>query len=392
MPYRVLLTEELAPEGLEILTREPELDVERRPLRKPEELAREIGDYDALIVRSGTRVTAEVIASAQRLKVIGRAGIGVDNIDVAAATRRGIVVMNTPGGNNVTTAEHTISLLLACARMIPQANASLRAGKWEREKFTGSEVCGKTLGIVGLGNIGRIVAERAVGLKMKVLGYDPFVKLDVAPLEVKLAASLDEVLAHSDFITVHVPLTDDTRNLIDAKAIAKMKPGVRVINCARGGIVDEAALATAIREGRVTGAALDVFSAEPPPADHPLIGLPEVVATPHLGAATGEAQTNVAIAIAEQVASFLIRGAITAAVNMPALTPEQRELLGPFLTLGEKLGSLVAQLRLADQPPTGGAPVAVEIDYRGDVAEYGTKTVTAAILRVDKQRWPGSTP
>jgi D-3-phosphoglycerate dehydrogenase len=381
MAYRVLLTEELAPEGLEILAREKDLTIERRPLRKPDELAAEIGNYDALIVRSGTKVTADVIARAERLKVIGRAGIGVDNIDVAAATRRGIVVMNTPGGNNVTTAEHTISLLLACARMIPQANASLRAGQWQREKFTGTEVCGKTLGVIGLGNIGRIVAERAIGLKMKVLAHDPFVTQDAGPLDVELTPDVKQIFARSDFITVHVPLTNETRGLIDAAAIAQMKTGVRIINCARGGIVDEVALAEALRSGKVAGAAIDVFREEPPPADHPLIQLPQVVATPHLGAATEEAQTNVAIAIAEQVAAFLTRGAITAAVNMPALTPEQRELLGPFLVLGEKLGSLVAQLRLLHPPPSGGAPVNVAIDYRGDVIQYGTKTVTAAILR-----------
>lgn len=382
MAHRVLVTEALAPEGRAVLEREPSIQLEEKPLRKVEELVREIGAYDGLIVRSGTKVTAEVIAAAERLKVIARAGIGVDNIDVEAASRRGIVVMNTPGGNNVTTAEHTISLLLACARLIPQANASLREGKWEREKFTGTEVCGKTLGVIGLGNIGRIVAERAVGLGMKVLAYDPFVPLETAPLlDLELTPNLDEVFIRGDFITVHVPLTNDTRNLIGAASIAKMKRGVRIINCARGGIVDEVALKQAIESGHVAGAALDVFAEEPPPPDHPLIRLPQVVATPHLGAATGEAQTNVAIAVAEQVVAFLTRGAITAAVNMPAMSAEQREKLGPFLGLGEKLGSLAVQLMLVDQPATGAAPVEVAIDYRGDVAEYGTKAVTAAILR-----------
>lgn len=375
--YRVLVSEKLADEGLQILRAEPGFEVVERPPLKGPELAAEIGDFDALIVRSGAKVTAEVIEAGKKLKVIGRAGIGVDNIDVAAATRRGIVVMNTPGGNNVTTAEHAISLMLACARYIPQANASLRAGKWERNKFVGTEVTGKTLGVIGLGNIGRIVADRASGLSMKVIAYDPFVTAETKPLEVDLV-SLEELYERSDFVTLHVPLTNDTRNLIDAAAIARMRPGVRIINCARGGIVDEQAVADAIRSGHVAGAAFDVFAEEPPGEGHPLISLPQVVATPHLGASTGEAQINVAVAIAEDVVAFLTRGAITAAVNMPAITPEQRELLMPFLRLGEKLGSLISQLATIDGR---GAPVEVAIEYRGDVAELGTKTVTAAILR-----------
>ena len=377
MPYRVLISEELAPEGLAILRAEKDIEVVERPPLKGPELAKEIGDFDALIVRSGAKVTAEVIAAATKLKVIGRAGIGVDNIDVPAATRRGIVVVNTPGGNNVTTAEHAISLLLSCARFIPQANASLRAGKWERSKFTGTEVTGKTLGVIGLGNIGRIVADRALGLQMKVVAFDPFVTEETKPMQVELV-SLDELFGRADFVTVHVPATNETRGLIDAAAIAKMKKGVRIVNCARGGIVDEQAVADAIASGQVAGAAFDVFSQEPPDEKNPVIQLPTVVATPHLGASTGEAQTNVAIAA--QVSAFLLRGAITAAVNMPAMTPEQREHLGPFLILGEKLGSLVAQLGTRDSGK-GSAPVEIEIEYRGDVADYGTKTVSAAILR-----------
>jgi D-3-phosphoglycerate dehydrogenase / 2-oxoglutarate reductase len=380
MAYRVLISEALAPEGTAILKREPGLQIDERPPLKAAELIPIIADYDALIVRSGAKVTAEVIAAATKLKVIGRAGIGVDNIDVPAATRRGIVVMNTPGGNNVTTAEHTLSLLLSTARFIPQANASLRSGKWERSKFTGTEITGKTLGVIGLGNIGRIVAERATGLQMKVVAYDPFVTPESKPFGVELV-SLEELYARSDFVTVHVPMTPETKGLIGAAAIERMKPGVRIINCARGGIVDEAALAEGIRSGKVAGAALDVYTEEPPPPDHPLIALPQVVATPHLGASTGEAQVNVAIAIAEQVVAFLVRGAISAAVNMPALTAEQREILSPFLVLGEKLGGLAAQLCTVAEPPCGGAPVAVAIEYRGDVVEHGTKTVTAAILR-----------
>ncbi|MBU6283094.1 phosphoglycerate dehydrogenase, partial [bacterium] len=308
MAHRVLVSEALAPEGTSILRAADGIEVDERGVLKKEEILPIIGDYDALIVRSGTKVTEEVIAAGKRLKVIGRAGIGVDNIDVPAATRRGIVVMNTPGGNNVTTAELAISMLLASARHIPQANASLRAGKWERSKFVGSEVMGKTLGVVGLGNIGRVVADRATGLHMKVVAYDPFVTEQTKPIAVDLV-SLDELYARSDFITIHVPLLPETKNLIDAAALAKTKPGVRIVNCARGGIVDEKALADAIRAGHVAGAALDVFASEPPAADDPLVALPQVVATPHLGASTDEAQVNVAVAIAEQVVAFLSRGA-----------------------------------------------------------------------------------
>ncbi|MDG1399591.1 MAG: phosphoglycerate dehydrogenase, partial [Candidatus Binatia bacterium] len=327
MSYRVLVSDKLAPEGLEILASRKDLELHDRPGLSAEELLEIIPEFDGLVIRSGTRVTAEVIAAATRLKVIGRAGIGVDNVDVPAATRRGIVVMNTPGGNNTTTAEHTISLLLSLARHIPQAYASLTNGKWERSKFTGIEVAGKTLGVIGLGNIGRIVADRGAGLSMKVIAYDPFVTPETMPLDAELV-SLDDLYARADFVTVHVPMTNDTRGLIGTEAISKMKPGVRIINCARGGIVDESALAEGIRSGKVAGAALDVF-VEEPPLGNPLLEMPEVIATPHLGASTGEAQVNVAIAIAEQVSHYLETGAITAAINMPALTSEQREVLGP---------------------------------------------------------------
>ena len=377
MAYRVLVSDKLAPEGVERLGAESEIEVDHQPGLPANELLQKIADYDALIVRSGTKVTEEVIAAGKRLKVIGRAGIGVDNVDVPAATRRGIVVMNTPGGNNVTTAEHAISMALACARHIPAADASLRSGKWERSRFTGTEVTGKTFGVVGLGNIGRVVADRAAGLSMKVIAFDPFVTPETKPLEVEMVA-LEELFERSDFISVHVPLTGETKNLIDAAAIERMRPGVRIVNCARGGIVDEEALAEGLRSGKVAGAAIDVFVDEPPPENHPLLGLPGVVVTPHLGASTGEAQTNVAVAIAEQVGAFLCRGAITAAVNMPALTPEQREHLGPFLDLGERLGALASQLGSTD---SAGAPVSLEVEYRGEAGDYGTKTLTAAILR-----------
>jgi (S)-sulfolactate dehydrogenase len=278
MAYRVLLTDALGPEGLARLREQPELEIEARPGLAPADLLQAVRGFHALIIRSGTRVTAEVLEHADALRVVGRAGIGVDNVDVAAATKKGVIVMNTPGGSNVTTAEHAITLMLALARNVPQAAAAVRAGRWERERWVGTEVCNKVLGIVGLGNIGTIVAERALGLRMKVIAYDPFVTPEVAArLRVELV-SLDDLYARSDFITVHTPLTAETRGLIDEKTIARMKPGVRIINCARGGIVDERALADAIRDGKVAGAALDVLEKEPPPAGHPLLALDRAAA------------------------------------------------------------------------------------------------------------------
>ena len=374
MAYRVLLSDSLGPEGLARLREQPDLEVDAKPGLSPAELMEIIGQYDALVVRSATKVTADVIARADRLRVIGRAGIGVDNIDVDAATKRGIVVMNTPGGSNVTTAEHAIAMLLALARNIPQAAAAVRAGEWPRSKWIGTELCNKVLGIIGLGNIGAIVAERAVGLRMKVIAYDPFVTPEAAArLRVELV-SLDQLIPRADFITIHTPLTAETRGLIGRVSIARMKRGVRIINCARGGIVDEAALADAIREGQVAGAALDVFEQEPPPADHPLRTLDQVIATPHLGASTAEAQVNVAVAIALQVAEFLTKGTINNAVNAPSLSPEVLQVLRPYLRLAEKLGSLAAQL-------APGAPAEVSILATGEVAERELKSLATAVLR-----------
>lgn len=372
--YRVLVADKLADQGIEVLRSYPEIEIEQASSLKPAELAARIAPFDGLIVRSGSRVTAEVIEAAKNLKVIGRAGIGVDNIDVEAATKRGVVVMNTPAGNNVTTAEHTISMMLSLARLIPQATASMKAGKWEKNKFMGTEVFNKTLGIIGMGNIGSLVAERALGLKMKVVAYDPFISREVAQrLGVELA-SFDEVLARADFLSIHTPLNDETRGLIGAQAFAKMKRGVRLINCARGGIVDEAALEAAIREGVVAGAALDVFAEEPVPPDHPLLKLDQVICTPHLGAATQEAQINVAVAIARQVANFLTRGVIQDAVNVPSISPELLQVLSPYLTLCEKLGSLQGQMLRA-------APRQLSIEYAGEVAGYDVKSLTLATLR-----------
>ena len=374
MTYRVLVTDKLAPQGAEVFRANPEIELDLRPGMPPAELAAAIGTYDALVIRSGTRVTADTLREPGRLRVIGRAGIGVDNIDVQVATKKGIVVMNTPGGNNVTTAEHTITLMLALARWIPQADASLHKGQWERQRFEGTEVCNKTLGIIGLGNIGHIVAERAQGLRMRVIAHDPFVTAETAAkMKVELV-TLDELYARADFISVHTPLTAETRGLVNAAAIAKMKKGVRLVNCARGGIIDESALADAIKAGHVAGAALDVFVEEPPPADHPLLQLPQVIVTPHLGASTSEAQINVAVAIAEQVSKFLLRGEVESAVNMPSVSREMLQLLRPHLLLGEKLGSFLAQL--SPEPPTE-----LSVEYAGQVAELDWRPVTHAILR-----------
>jgi D-3-phosphoglycerate dehydrogenase len=373
MSYKVLLSDSLGDEGLARLRESADLDVDAKIGLKPDELAQIIGQYEGLVVRSATKVTAALLEHATKLRVIGRAGIGVDNIDVDAATKRGIVVMNTPGGSNVTTAEHAIAMMMALARNIPQAAAQVRAGKWPRS-LIGTELCNKVLGVIGLGNIGAIVAERAVGLRMKVIAYDPFVTPEAAArLRVELVP-LDDLIARSDFITLHVPMTAETRGLLDARALARTKKGVRIINCARGGIVDEQALADAIRSGRVAGAAIDVFEKEPPPADHPLLGLEQVIATPHLGASTGEAQVNVAVAIAQQVTAFLTKGTIQSAVNAPSLSPEVLQVLRPYLRLGEKLGTLVAQLGRT-------VPETVTVQATGEVAERELKALSTAVLR-----------
>lgn len=372
--FRVLLSDTLAPQGIEVLKRFPQLHFDIKTGLKPAELAQIIGPYDALLIRSGTKVTREVIENATSLKVIGRAGVGVDNVDLEAATRRGVVVMNSPHGNSITTAEHAIAMMMAMARQIPAATAAVKAGKWERNKFMGAEVCNKILGVVGLGNIGRIVADRAAGLKMKVIGYDPILTAEAAArLGIELVP-LDELITRADFITVHTPLTSDTRGLIGAAAFAKMKKGVRIINCARGGIVDEKALVDAINSGKVAGVALDVFEQEPPPADNPLLKLDAVVATPHLGAATDEAQVQVSIDIAQQVADFLVNGIISSAVNIPAVSPKELEVIGPHLSLAEKLGRLSAQL--IPEAPTG-----ITVAFGGEASNLKPDAVTAAVLK-----------
>src|ERR1700760_2029849 len=369
---KIFVADDVNEGGLEPL-REAGFGVEKRTGLKGDELAEALRDADGLIVRSETKVTAQLLEACARLRVIGRAGVGVDNIDVAAATEAGVVVMNAPDGNTMTTAEHTLALLLALARRVPQGNASLKAGRWDRKKYVGTELRGKTLGVVGLGRIGRVVASRAVGFEMKVVAFDPF----VAPEQVREQGielvTLEEVCERADFMTVHSPLTPETRGLIGAREFARMKPGVRVINCARGGLVDERALYEAIKEGRVAGAALDVFEEEPPPADHPLLSLEEVVATPHLGASTKEAQEGVAVIVAEQMRDFFLTGAVRGAVNTPSVGAQELKALEPYLLLAERLGRFRSQF--VEEPVRG-----VEIEYAGEAASLDSSPVTRSFL------------
>jgi len=369
---KVLVADPIAPEGIEILKTVAEVDV-KTGLSK-DELAAIIGDYDALAVRSETKVTAEIIAAANKLKIIGRAGVGVDNIDVEAATNRGILVVNSPEGNTLAAAELTVAMLLALARNIAPADQTLRGGKWDRKKYMGSEVYGKTLGVVGLGKIGREVVSRLQAFGMSILGYDPYLKPEQAEsLGIKLV-DLDTLYKESDYITVHVPKTKETTGMINADKIALMKPTVRLINVARGGIMDEAAVAEAAKSGRIAGAAIDVFTTEPAPADNPLLGIPNVLTTPHLGASTEEAQVNVAIDIAEQIVDVLNGKPARAAVNMPSVSADMLGRLQPYLTLAEKIGSLHAQLT--------SSPISeVDVVYAGDFENLPTVHLTRAVLK-----------
>jgi D-3-phosphoglycerate dehydrogenase / 2-oxoglutarate reductase len=368
---KVLIADELSPRAVEVF-RERDIAVDVRPGLPAAELEACIGDYDGLAVRSATKVTARILEAAANLKVVGRAGIGVDNIDVAAATQRGIVVMNTPHGNAVTTAEHAVAMMMALARQIPAADRSTQAGKWEKSRFLGMELAGKTLGIIGCGNIGSIVADRAHGLKMKVIAFDPFLSEERASDLSVQKVELDALLARSDVITLHTPLTDSTRHIIDAAALAKTKPGVRIVNCARGELIVEADLKAALESSHVAGAALDVF-AEEPARSNPLFGLDQLVATPHLGAATSEAQEKVAVQIAEQIADFLLTGAVSNALNMPSVTAEEAPKLRPYMTLAQQLGSFAGQL-------TRSGLRAVTIEYEGHAAELNTRPLTAIAL------------
>lgn len=368
---RVLIADQLSPAAVDIFKQRGIATDVKVGLAK-EELEKIIADYDGLAVRSATKATEKIIAAATRLKVIGRAGIGVDNIDVKAATAKGIIVMNTPSGNSITTAEHAISLMMALARQIPEADRSTQAGKWEKSKFVGSELYAKTLGVIGCGNIGSIVADRAVGLKMKVIAFDPFLSADRAVELGVEKVELEDLLRRSDFITLHTPLTEKTRNVIDATALTRTKRGVRIINCARGGLVDEHALAAALKSGHVGGAAFDVFEVEPA-KESALFGLPNVICTPHLGASTNEAQENVALQVAEQMSDYLLKGAISNAVNFPNITAEEAPRLRPWVKLAEQLGSFAGQL-------TETSIKAIRIEYSGEVATLNTKPLTAAAL------------
>jgi D-3-phosphoglycerate dehydrogenase len=371
---KVLISDNLHKAGVDILAQHPNIDVDFRPGLSAEELKEAIKDADGLAIRSATKVTAELIGVAPRLKVVGRAGTGLDNVDIPAASKRGIVVMNTPGGNTITTAEHAVSMMLAMARNIPQAANSMRQGLWEKKKYQGTEIFNKTLGIIGLGRIGRVVAERALGLRMRVIGFDPFITKEMAStLGVELV-SLDELFARSEFITIHTPKTKETTKLLNSQAFHKMKPGVRIINCARGGIVDEAALYDAIKEGKVAAAALDVYETEPPPSEFPLRELPNVICTPHLGASTEEAQANVSVAICEQILEYLLYGTIMNAVNAPSVSREALVQLKPYLTLAEALGGFQAQT-------TEGAISSVTVAYVGEVSKLDTKPLTHSIMK-----------
>jgi len=373
MPPKVLISDALSPAAVQIFKdRGVEVDFQPNLGKDKEKLAAAIDGFDGLAIRSTTKVTAKLLEQAKGLKVIGRAGIGVDNVDIPAATARGIIVMNTPFGNSITTAEHAITLMLSLARQIPEADASTRAGKWEKNKFLGVEIFSKTLGIVGCGNVGSIVADRAIGLKMKAIAYDPYLSAERA-LDLGVEkVELDELWRRADFITLHTPLTERTRNIINSQTLAQTKKGVRLINCARGELVDEAALCAALKSGHVAGAAIDVF-AEEPATNSPLFGLPNVVCTPHLGASTLEAQENVALQVAEQMSDYLLRGAISNAVNFPSISAEEAPKLKPFVALAEKLGSFAGQL-------TETGIQRLHISYEGVVAQMNTRALTSAAL------------
>jgi D-3-phosphoglycerate dehydrogenase len=372
-PPKVLISDALSPAAIQIFKdRGVEVDFQPDLGKDRDRLVAAIGGYDGLAIRSATKVTTKVLEAARGLKVIGRAGIGVDNVDIPAATARGVIVMNTPYGNSITTAEHAIAMMLALAREIPAADASTQAGKWEKNRFMGVEITNKLLGIIGCGNIGSIVADRAIGLKMRVIAYDPFLSPERA-LELGVEkVDLDELLARAEIITLHTPMTPQTKNILSRKALAKTRKGVRIINCARGGLVDEKALAELIRSRHVAGAAFDVFVEEPATAN-PLFGLANVICTPHLGASTTEAQENVALQVAEQMSDYLLRGAIQNAVNFPSITAEEAPKLKPFILLAEKLGSFAGQL-------TETGIKTVRIIYEGDVAHMKTKALTSSAI------------
>ena len=370
---KILVSDPLSDVGVKIFKDTPGIDVDVNTGLTPEELKKIIGSYDGLVIRSATKVTSEILEAADNLKVIGRAGIGLDNVDIPEASKRGIVVMNTPEGNTITTAEHTIAMIMALSRNIPQATSSLKEGRWEKKKLKGQEVYNKTLGLIGVGHIGRIVADRAKGLKMKVIVYDPYIKpeaiekLDLEPV------SFDTLLERADYITIHTPKTDETTNIINAESISKMKKGAMLINCARGGIVDEEAAYNALKSGYLGGAAFDVFSTEPP-GENPLMTLPNFICTPHLGASTREAQDNVARDVAEQITAYLLHGTVKNAINVPSISAELMTVLRPYVTLLERMGSM--QTQLADS-----AVIEAHIQYSGTVTQYDTAPLTTSMLK-----------
>jgi len=373
MAPKVLVSDKLSETAVQIFRdRGVEVDFLPNLGKDKAALIEAIGKYDGLAIRSATKVTADVLAAATNLKVIGRAGIGVDNVDIPTASKKGVIVMNTPFGNSITTAEHAIAMMMAVARQIPEADASTQAGKWEKSKFMGVELTAKTLGVIGAGNIGGIVCDRARGLKMKVIAYDPFLSEERADKLGVEKVELDELLTRADFITLHVPLTDKTRNILSAEAIAKTKKGVRIVNCARGGLIDEDALAEAIKSGHVAGAALDVFAVEPA-KESPLFGLPNVVCTPHLGASTTEAQENVALQVAEQIADYLLTGAVQNALNMPSVTAEEARVMGPWIRLASHLGAFIGQM-------TDEAIEEVNILLDGTASEMNIKALDCAVM------------
>ncbi len=371
---KVLISDKLSTAAVEIFKNNGvEVDFQPDLGKDPAKLAEIIGDYDGLAIRSATKATADLIAKADNLKVIGRAGIGVDNVDLTAASAKGIVVMNTPFGNSITTAEHAIAMMFAVARQIPAADASTQAGKWEKSKFMGTEITGKTLGLIGAGNIGSVVANRAQGLKMKVVAYDPFLSEERAQkIGVTKVDDIEDLLAQADFVTLHLPKTEKTANLLDAKRIAKMKKGAYLINCARGGLVDENAVAEALKSGALKGAAFDVY-AEEPAKENVLFGLPNVVCTPHLGAATSEAQENVALQVAEQMSDYLMKGAISNAINAPSVTAEEAPVLKPWIELAEKLGGFAGQV-------TESPIKEIEIEFVGTVADLNLKPLVSSLI------------
>ncbi|MEL1250880.1 phosphoglycerate dehydrogenase [Aurantiacibacter gilvus] len=379
---KVLISDKMDANAARIF-KERGCDVDVITGKTPEELKEIIGQYDGLAIRSSTKVTAEILEAATNLKVIGRAGIGVDNVDIPSASARGVVVMNTPFGNSITTAEHAIAMIMALARQIPEANARTQAGEWPKSAFMGVEVTGKTLGLIGAGNIGSIVASRALGLKMKVAAYDPFLTPERAVELGVEKVDLGALLERADFISLHTPLTDETRNILSRERMEQCKKGVRIVNCARGGLVDEAALKDLLDSGHVAGAALDVFAKEPPAPDHPLFGTQNFICTPHLGASTTEAQVNVALQVAEQMADYLVNGGVTNALNMPSLSAEEAPKLKPYMALAENLGSLVGQLAHGELPK-------ISIETEGAAAQLNQKPIVGAVLAGLMKRYSSS--